>query len=186
MGKFLTIANSNGSLDIFDPVSNSTVKTFSAHNGFISNLDVRGNYIATCGYSIKPKRYYHNQPAEYIVDPLVNIYDTRIMRAIAPVPFPAGAASVKFHPKLPNIIIIASTSGQMQFVDIFDQTNVYLYQADLAIPTTTTTTINNKPRMSNLEISENGDFLVFNDNCDNMHLWSISPSSKDFVNFLNQ
>ena len=183
LGKFLTIANSNGSLDIFDPVSNSTVKTFSAHNGFISNLDVRGNYIATCGYSIKPKRYYHNQPAEYIVDPLVNIYDTRIMRAIAPVPFPAGAASVKFHPKLPNIIIIASTSGQMQFVDIFDQTNVYLYQADLAIPTTTTTTINNKPRMSNLEISENGDFLVFNDNCDNMHLWSISPSSKDFVNF---
>ena len=90
---------------------------------------------------------------------------------------------MKFHPKLPNIIIIASTSGQMQFVDIFDQTNVYLYQADLAIPTTTTTTINNKPRMSNLEISENGDFLVFNDNCDNMHLWSISPSSKDFVNF---
>ncbi|CAX45153.1 pab1p-dependent poly(a)-nuclease, putative [Candida dubliniensis CD36] len=182
-GKFLTIANSNGSLDIFDPISNTTVKTFSAHNGFISNLDVRGNYIATCGYSIKPKRYHHHQPAEYMVDPLVNIYDTRIMRAIAPVPFPAGASSVRFHPKLPNIIIIASPTGQMQFVDIFDQTNVYLYQADLSIPTNTTTNTNTKPKMSNLEISENGDFLVFNDSCDNMHLWSISPSSKDFVNF---
>ncbi|KAL6449506.1 PAN2 PAN2-PAN3 deadenylation complex catalytic subunit PAN2 [Candida maltosa Xu316] len=182
-GKFLTIANSNGSLDIFDPVSNTSVKTFSAHNGFISDLDVRGNYIATCGYSIRPKRYHHNQSPEFMVDPLVNIFDTRIMRAIAPVPFPAGASSVRFHPKLPNIVIIASATGQLQFVDIFDQTNVYLYQADLSTVNNSNNNNNAIPRMSNLEISENGDFLLFNDSYDNMHLWSISPSSKDFVNF---
>ncbi|RCK60381.1 PAB-dependent poly(A)-specific ribonuclease subunit PAN2 [Candida viswanathii] len=185
-GKFLTIANSNGSLNIFDPVSNSTVKTFSAHNGFIADLDVRGNYIATCGYSIRPKRYHHNQAPEYMVDPLVNIYDTRIMRAIAPIPFPTGATSVRFHPKLPNIIIIASVVGQLQFVDIFDQTNVNVYQTNMTPPPVLGTSLSNGskiPKMANLEISSSGDFLMFNDDSDSIHLWSINSSSKDFVNF---
>lgn len=185
-GKFLTIANSNGSLDIFDPISNSTVKSFSAHNGFISDMDVRGNYIATCGYSVRPKRYHHNQTPEYMVDPLVNIYDTRIMRAIAPIPFPTGATSVRFHPKLPNIIIIASVVGQLQFVDIFDQTNVNVYQTNLTPPPVIGSSLNNGskiPKMSNLEISSSGDFLMFNDDSDSIHLWSINSSSNDFVNF---
>lgn len=185
-GKFLIIGNSNGSLDIFDPVSNSTVKSFSAHNGFISDMDVKGNYIATCGYSVRPKRYYHNQAPEYMVDPLVNIYDTRIMRAIAPIPFPTGATAVRFHPKLPNIIIIASAVGQLQFVDIFDQTNVNVYQTNLTQPPVLGSALNNgstTPKMANLDISSSGDFLMFNDDSDSIHLWSINSSSKDFVNF---
>ncbi|KAG7661987.1 PAN2 [[Candida] subhashii] len=188
--KLLTLGRNNGSLELFDPISNSSVKTFNSHNGFISDMDVRGHYIATCGYSVRPKRYHHHQHQmgaqtnDYMVDPLVNIYDTRIMRAIAPVPFPAGATSVRFHPKLPNIVIISSNTGQIQFVDIFDQTNVYLYQADLS--PTGPNQGNKPPQLSNLEISDNGDFLLFNDSYSNMHLWSITntgTSSKDFVNF---
>lgn len=71
--KYLTVGG-NGSLNLFDPSSNSSLKTFAAHNGAITGLDVKGNYIATCGSSIRPRRNFHNQtPTDYIVDPLVNI-----------------------------------------------------------------------------------------------------------------
>ncbi|CAI5756941.1 unnamed protein product [Candida verbasci] len=179
--KFLTIGNNNGTLSLFDSNSNSIVKDFNTHNGYISDLDVRGNYIATCGYSIKPRKYNLNQQPEYMIDPLVNIYDIRNMKAIAPVPFPAGATSIRFHPKLSNIIIIASLTGQIQFVDIFDQSNVYLYQANLLNSQSQIS-----PKMSNLEINENGDYILFNDSSSNIHLWSITNSgsiSKSFVNF---
>ncbi|EGW32376.1 uncharacterized protein SPAPADRAFT_138105 [Spathaspora passalidarum NRRL Y-27907] len=190
--KLLTIAKGNGSLELFDPVSNTSIKTFNSHNGFISDMDVRGNYIATCGYSLRPKRFHHHGHApqsDFVVDPLVNIYDTRIMRAIAPIPFPAGATSVRFHPKLPNIVIVSSSTGQIQFVDMFDQTNVYLYQADLSPPHNQMHTLSDSgaASLNNLEISDNGDFLLFNDNYSNLHLWSITNisgvTSKDFVNF---
>lgn len=192
--KLLMIAKNSGNLELFDPISNSSIKTFNSHNGFISDMAVQGHYIATCGYSVRPKRYHHHhhhhhhqmgaQVNDYMVDPLVNIYDTRIMRAIAPVPFPAGATSVRFHPKLPNIVIISSITGQIQFVDMFDQTNVYLYQADLS--PTGPNQGNKPPQLSNLEISDNGDFLIFNDSYSNVHLWSINSGgtmSKDFVSF---
>ncbi|KAI5961385.1 PAN2 [Candida pseudojiufengensis] len=184
--RFLTLANGNGSLELFDPNSNSSLKTFSAHNGLITGLDVRGNYIATCGYSIRPKRYHYNQTPEYLVDPLVNIFDIRTMRAMAPVPFAAGASSIRFHPKLTNIIIAASQHGQIHFIDIFDQTNVHLYQADLSLNQPQLSSSMKTAKLNDLNISENGDFFMFNDGYSNLHLWSITNSgslNKNFVSF---
>lgn len=190
--KFLTLGKANGALELFDPVSNSSIKSFQGHTGLLSDLDVQGSYIATCGYSIRPRRYNHNSQNsnnDYMVDPLVNIYDVRMMRAVAPIPFPAGASCVRFHPKLPNIVLISSNSGQLQFVDIYDQTNVFLYQADL-MPTSQPRQplqLSKAPFMTNLEISENGDFFAFSDSYATMHLWTLNNSgstiTKDFVNF---
>ncbi|KAI3402461.2 PAN2 [Candida oxycetoniae] len=181
--KLLALAGTTGSLELFDPTSNASLKTFSAHNGYMSDLDVKGNYIASCGYSVKPKRYNYHQTPEYLCDPLVNIFDIRMMKAIAPVAFPAGVSSVRFHPKLPNILIIASAFGLIQFVDIFDQTNVKVYHADMPLPPQQTA---KQPSLSDLQISENGDFFSFNDGYSNIHLWSITNAdaiSKNFVNF---
>ncbi|KAI5954629.1 PAN2 [Candida jiufengensis] len=184
--RFLTLANGNGSLELFDSTSNSSLKTFSAHNGLITDMDVRGNYIATCGYSIRPKRYHYNQTPEYLVDPLVNIFDIRTMRAMSPVPFASGATSIRFHPKLTNIIIAASQHGQIHFIDIFDQTNIHLYQADLSMNQPQLSSSIRPSKLSDLNISENGDFFMFNDGHSNLHLWSITNSgslNKNFVNF---
>lgn len=185
--KLLTLGLSLGSLEIFDPTANQTVKTFAGHNGLLSDLDVKGYYVATCGYSARTKRY--GGPAnsvEYMVDPLVNIYDLRTMRALSPIPFSAGASFVKFHPKLPNIIVIASTTGQIQFVDMYDLLEVHLYQADLTNPSSTISMVGapTSSYLLNLDISENGEYLCFSDGYKNMHLWSLSTSSsQNFANF---
>lgn len=177
--KLLTLGKSSGSLEVFDPVSNLLVKTFGGHNGLLSDLAVKGNYVATCGYSVRNRRY--GSLVEYMVDPMVNIYDLRMMRALLPIAFPAGASFVKFHPKLPSMVVVASTNGQIQFVDMNDQLDVHLYQADLA-----TSTMPSVPPsyLSNLDISENGDFLCFSDGFPNIHLWGVSSSATPaFVNF---
>lgn len=206
LSKFLTLGTSNGTVEIFDPTSETVMKSFYGHNGLLSDLDVQGNYVATCGYSLRPRRnnnnnHHINSPSlqqlktnktsmnDYMVDPLVNIYDLRMMRSLPPIPFPAGASFVRFHPKLPNIIIISSITGQLQFVDIYDQLNVYLYQANLSQPHQLTSASLSVPALtylSNLDISENGEYLCFNDGYLNLHLWStMNNTNKNFINFPN-
>lgn len=184
--KLLTLGRSSGALEVFDPVSNSSVKIFSSNNGLLSDIDVKGNYVATCGYSARTKRFGGlSAPVEYVADPLINIYDLRMMRALLPLPFPAGASFVRFHPKLPNVLVAASTSGQIQFLNMFDQLHLNLYQADLsnsmelssiAAPTSS--------YLSNLEISESGEYMCFSDDFKTMHIWSVNSSATpNFVNY---
>lgn len=179
--KFLAIGGMEGLMDLFDPVSNSVVKQFAGHNGGrIIDIDIQGSYIATCGESCRPSPL--RKLAEYYTDPLVNIYDVRMMKPLAPISFPAGASSVRFHPKLPNIIIMALKYGQIQFVDIYDQLNVFVYQVDPLGPPP----VKGAPaRFAHLQISDNGDFMAFTDGVttNNLHLWSYSALNKDFTSF---
>lgn len=184
--KLLTLGRSSGALEVFDPNSNSSVKIFLSNKGLLSDIDVKGNYVATCGYSVRSKRFGGtSNNVEYVADPLINIYDLRKMRALSPLPFPAGASFVRFHPKLPNVLVAASTSGHIQFLNLFDQHHVNLYQADLtnsmdvnciAAPTSS--------YLSNLEMSENGEYMCFSDDFKTMHIWTINPSGiPTFVNY---
>lgn len=184
LSKLLALGNTSGSVDLFDPSANEVVKSLSGHSGLLSDLDVKGNYIATCGYSARPKRY-GTSSAGYVVDPLVNIYDVRMMRAVSPIPFPAGASFAKFYPKLPNILVIASTTGQIQFVDMYDQLQVHLYQADLSIPNSgNSVAAATSSYILNMDVSDNGEFLAFGDGNNTMSLWGInSGNSGNFVKY---
>lgn len=172
--KFLTLGTQSGAIDIFDPAEGKVVKSFYGHNGILSDIDVQGNYVASCGYSLRSRRGYRASSNDFIVDPLVNIYDLRMMRALPPIPFSSGALFVRFHPKLPNIVVIALTSGHFQFIDIYDQLNVYVYEANLGT----------NAYLANLDISENGEFITFSDAYANLHLWTLANNqNKNFSNF---
>lgn len=193
--KLLALGLDNGSLDMFDPISNETTNRFASHNGLLSDMDTQGSYVATCGYSIRPRRYLgagSDTPSlsnEYFIDPLVTIYDVRMMRPLAPILFPAGAALVRFHPKLPNIIVVSSPRGQIQFVDIYDQSQVYLYQADLTqseAPSRSSIygSLLKLQALSHLEISDNGDYVAFSDSHAKLHVWTLDTNtSNDLVSF---
>lgn len=240
LSKFLTLGKTQGTIDLFDPKANEVIKSFIGHNGYLSDLDVLGNYIAACGYSTRPKRHQYNtnnynnnetmsshfgngsvypsqmmrmsnsysakspsSPSmlhmgynnsgvnnsmpggsfanDFIVDPLINIFDVRMMRSLAPIAFPFGANWVKFHPKLPNILVVASSGGEIEFVDMYDQLNIHLYQADLGRSSVEEYT---PPSLSNLQISSNGEFIAFNDSRSTVHVWSQgNNTTTDFVNF---
>ncbi|KAK6205416.1 ubiquitin carboxyl-terminal hydrolase-domain-containing protein [Scheffersomyces amazonensis] len=199
LSKYLILGKSNGSVELFDPIGNVSIKEFQAHNGVLFDFDVHDNLITTCGASIRSRRYYHghhhnqqqqqnsNTP-ELTLDPLVNLFDIRTKKSLAPIPFPAGASAVKFLPKLSNMIVIASYTGQLQFVDVFDHTHTSIYQADLLL--SNSNQIQNphqykSPSLQNLEVSANGEHLAFMDSYSHLHIWSLnsSSSSKTFVSY---
>ncbi|CCE82490.1 Piso0_002217 [Millerozyma farinosa CBS 7064] len=180
--KLLVLGLSSGEVELFDPLSNQSVNTFHGHNGFLSDMDVQGNYILSCGNSTRVRRTTHVQTSS-VVDPLVNIYDIRMMRPLAPIPFSPGASFAKFHAKLPNMIVIASPSGQIQFVDRYDQSKIYVYQADLKTygGKNRSSALNNN--IGNFVASGNGEYIAFSDDY-NLHLWSLlGNTSTNFSNF---
>lgn len=185
LSKLLALGNNSGSVDLFDPNSNEVIKSFSGHSGLLSDLDVKGNYVATCGLSSRPRRYGASGSANYVVDPLVNIYDLRMMRVVSPIPFPAGAKFAKFYPKIPNIVVIASSAGQIQFVDMYDQLQVHLYQADLTSPSPANSVSGmNSLYLLNLDVSDNGEFLAFTDGHNTLSLWGINSNGPgNFVSY---
>ncbi|ODQ77949.1 hypothetical protein BABINDRAFT_163000 [Babjeviella inositovora NRRL Y-12698] len=145
------IGKQDGGIDIFDSRSDSVTKTFVGHSGTLADIDCKDHTLVTCGFS-----HRHNG---YMVDPIVNVYDLRVMRPLSPLLFAAGASFVRLHPKFPNVAVVASALGQIQFIDMYNHTNVHLYQADVG------------GYMSSMEISPSGDYIAMADGFQ-MQLWS--------------
>lgn len=82
-----------------------------AHTGTLSDLDVSGNLLVTCGFSQRQN--------SLVIDPLVKVYDIRMhVRSLAPIPFPNGPMFLKMHPTLSTTCLVASQTGQFQMCDV--------------------------------------------------------------------
>lgn len=156
--KYIIINTTDNSVEVLDTNTGENVKSFTQSSQSFSDFYCKEHTLITCGYA-----YRGNQ---IINERFVNIIDLRIMKALPPVLFPAGAAYARLHPKLPSIAIILSQSGLIHFVDIFNQANVYLYQGNVG------------SYMAYMDVSPTGDFLVFGDSYNNIHLWTHNPNSK--------
>jgi len=119
--RLLVCGSTRGELILQDPRSLSVEHRIQAHTGTISDLDVSGNLIVTCGFS--------ERQGTLIIDPLVKVYDMRNMRSLAPIPFPNGPSFLKMHPKLSATVCIASQTGQFQLCDVGNlSTGIQFYQ----------------------------------------------------------
>ncbi|CAN6606610.1 Pan2p-PAN3 deadenylation complex catalytic subunit Pan2p [Trichomonascus vanleenenianus] len=154
----LGVGLASGSIEVVDPTTLKSVRRFVAHQGAISDMDCRDNIVVTCGFS-------RRKNGEYVSDPMVNIYDIRAMKPLPPIAFPAGAAFVRMHPKLSTCCIVASQSGQVQFLDIANPANVQLYQSAIT------------SLLSGLEISSTGDFMALTDTDGFVQLWSTETAA---------
>lgn len=127
-------------------------------------MDSKETILMTCGHS--------QRKAGFVLDPLINVYDLRAGKPLPPIPFPAGAAFVRLHPKLSTCAIIASQGGQIQLLDFANASNVYLHQADVS------------SQLVGMEISPSGDYMALSDGS-YVQLWNNSNSSSNFTEFPN-
>ncbi|KAI9313283.1 ubiquitin carboxyl-terminal hydrolase-domain-containing protein [Dichotomocladium elegans] len=82
-----------------------------AHTATLSDLDVSGNLLVTCGFSQRQNAL--------VIDPLVKVYDIRMTaRSLAPIPFPSGPMFLRMHPTLSTTCLVASQTGQFQMCDV--------------------------------------------------------------------
>ncbi|KAH7032044.1 ubiquitin carboxyl-terminal hydrolase-domain-containing protein [Linnemannia elongata] len=163
--RLLVCGSTRGDLILHDPRSMAVEHRIQAHTGTISDLDVSGNLIVTCGFS--------ERQGTLIIDPLVKVYDMRTMRSLAPIPFPNGPSFLKMHPKLSTTVCIASQTGQFQMCDVGNLTSgIQFYQ------------INTASYVNCFDISYSGEMVALGDATNVVHMWGDKqePQMNHFSN----
>lgn len=157
--RYLCAATDTGFVNALSLTNFSVVKSWKAHGAVVNDMDARNDYLVTCGFSVR----HLGTP---IVDPLANVYDLKTLNPLPPIPFHAGAAYVRMHPRLQTTSFIASQTGQLQVVDIMNPNAINLRQANVSF-------------MLGMEVSQSGEALAVNDAECLIHLWG-SPSKIHF------
>lgn len=84
--RFLVCGGSEGSLSFLDPTLRSTQieHSFEAHTGSVLDLAVKGDYLVTCGLAARSVNPYdRNAPSQLVPDPLIKLFDLRVMRQVS-------------------------------------------------------------------------------------------------------
>ncbi|BDD62899.1 poly(A)-specific ribonuclease [Monascus purpureus] len=157
--RYLCAATDTGSVNALSMTDFSVVKSWKAHGTAVNDMDARNDFLVTCGFSVR----HLGTP---IVDPLANVYDLKTLSPLPPIPFHAGAAFVRMHPKLHTTSFVASQTGQLQVVDLMNPTAISLRQANVAF-------------ILGIDISPSGEALAINDAECSIHLWG-SPAKVHF------
>lgn len=163
--RYICAATTKGAVNLLDPITFNIVKTWNAHSSMISDMDSQHDYIVTCGYSLR-------QQNNYMLDPLVNVFDLKNLISLPPIPFPAGAAYVRMHPRMSTTSIVVSQLGQMHIVDLMNVNTSNVRQANVL------------SYLTMLEIAPSGEALALADSECNVHLWG-SPSRIRFAELSN-
>lgn len=103
-----------------------------------------------------------------MLDPLVNCFDLKNMVPLPPIPFPAGAAFVRMHPRMSSTSIIVSQQGQIHVVDLNNVNTSNVKHANVMT------------YLSMIEIAQSGEAVVLADMDCYVHLWG-SPSRIRFA-----
>lgn len=160
--RHICAATNSGSVDLLDPSTFSVVKTWQAHGSVINDMDAQGDFIVTCGASMK------QQAAQaYTLDRYVNVFDLKNMTSMKPMPFPPLAAYVRLHPRMLTTSIVVSQHGQMHVVDLLNPNTTNVRYASIQF-------------LNMFEIAPSGEALAMADAENIVHLWG-SPSKIRFV-----
>lgn len=165
-GQYVCAATSTGFVQLLDPKSFSVIKSWKAHLGWINDMDANPNFLVTCGWS--PHQQFGS-----MLDPLAKVFDLKTLMPLPPVPFHVGAAHVRMHPRMLDTGIIASRTGQLQFVDITSGTMVGMRQLNLM-----------DSQLTCLDVSASGEAIAVADASFYLQLWG-SPSGVRFTNYSN-
>ncbi|RWS30393.1 PAB-dependent poly(A)-specific ribonuclease subunit PAN2-like protein [Leptotrombidium deliense] len=97
-----------GKITVRDPNSLRVQHTFSTHSVTLSDFDVHGNYLVTCGYSNRNV---------YSPDRFLMVYDLRMMRQVTPIQMMFSPYLLRFVPAFSSRFCVVSQTGQFQLLD---------------------------------------------------------------------
>ena len=163
--RYICAATSTGSVDFLDPGTLTVIKTWQAHSSQISSMDVKTDYLLTCGWSAKP----YGAPQ---LDHVVKVFDIKNLKVLNPISFPAGAAFVQIHPRMSTTTLIASTHGQLHLLDFMNPDNAAMLHVQLTSVVTS------------MMISPSGNVWAIVDQENAIRLWA-SPEKLQFTEILN-
>ena len=167
-GQYICAATTTGSINLLDPNNFTVVKSWRAHTGWINDMDVKSDFLVTCGFSLR-------QQMGYMLDPLANVYDLKTLAPLPPIPFQPGCAFVRMHPKMSTTAVVASQTGQLQVVDLMNPNTVQIRQVNVF----------DSNYITFLEMAPSGEAIALCDAMCNIHLWG-SPLKISFTEYAQQ
>ncbi|CAE6448890.1 unnamed protein product [Rhizoctonia solani] len=130
-----------------------------AHTGGIQALEAAGNYIFTAGWGIRQSHPH----AEHFV----KVFDMRTLRPLSPIPFADLPSFIKAHPKKPTTIVIASSQGFVNVIDVAQPAGT----PDFVQASTSS-------YLTSAAISPEGDYVALGDTEGFVHLLSSVPENE--------
>ncbi|XP_072105007.1 PAN2-PAN3 deadenylation complex catalytic subunit PAN2 isoform X3 [Mobula birostris] len=151
--------HSSGKVSVRDLRNFKLEHEFDAYSGSLSDFDVHGNLLVTCGFS--------NRINGLSCDRFLMVYDLRMMRAISPLQVHVDPLFLRFIPTYTSRLAIISQSGQCQFCE----------PTGLASPADIFHVNTVGQLVMSFDVSSSKRALLFGDSGGCVHLWADSPSA---------
>ncbi|XP_014488070.1 PREDICTED: PAB-dependent poly(A)-specific ribonuclease subunit PAN2 isoform X2 [Dinoponera quadriceps] len=166
--RLICAGNPAGRIDLRDPNTLTVEHTFDTHSGSLSDFDVQGNYLVTCGFS--------NSRQGLAVDRFLMAYDLRQMRALSPVTTLVYPLLLRFLPSYSSRLAVVSPLGQMQLLDTIyanvQPSMTCLYQVATG-----------GAMILSFDVASTSQFLCFGDAAGSIHLMSTNNPEPQFNTF---
>ncbi|CAG0905136.1 unnamed protein product, partial [Darwinula stevensoni] len=107
--RFVVSGDPAGKVRLHSPSNLRVEHVLDAHTGSLSDFDVHGNTVVTCGFS--------SRMGNLAVDHILMVYDLRMMRATTPVQVAMEPFLLRFIPSFSSRLAILSASGQLQLLE---------------------------------------------------------------------
>ncbi|XP_066260794.1 PAN2-PAN3 deadenylation complex catalytic subunit PAN2 [Euwallacea similis] len=155
--RYICCGSPSGSIQLRDRNSLKLEHTLETHNGSLSDFDVQGNLLVTCGFS--------SRLGNLAVDRFLMVYDLRMLRAVSPMQTVIDPLYLRFLPSITSQLVVVSVGGQVQLLDTIAlaEPKICLLQVDCPAS-----------MVLSFDVSSTNQALAFGDSGGQIHLFSTT------------
>ncbi|XP_070565894.1 PAN2-PAN3 deadenylation complex catalytic subunit PAN2-like [Ptychodera flava] len=107
--RLICCGDTSGKITLRDPDTLKSEHVLEAHAGTLSDFDVHGNHLVTCGFS--------HRLGNLAIDRFLKVYDMRTMRALPPLQLPIEPLFLRYVPTYTSRLAVVTQHGQFQLLD---------------------------------------------------------------------